>query len=277
MRFRKIVGLGVLGFGVVTQAALPVFDAQAFAQWGEQIKQATAAAQNTLDSFNQLKTNAMEMMHDAIGPAADIVNQLDDVYGQFDSAYSQLQQSVGQVRDLANSLSSVQGILNTMGINTSGGIDGLASSFKDVGGYKSDACYGSTDPGACNQLYGNSRDVAIAATKATADSLLKGIQQSQDSIANDMQALAKMHDGMKNQKSSGGIGAVYDSVSYGNQIALKLNDQLAQMRALQTSQMAMMAMRQEAESARVARGKAASDKLFQFDDTPAISSPATSY
>ena len=277
MRFRKIVGLGVLGFGVVTQAALPVFDAQAFAQWGEQIKQATAAAQNTLDSFNQLKTNAMEMMHDAIGPAMDVVNQLDDLYGQFDSAYSQLQQSVGQVRDLANSLSSVQGALNAMGINTSGGIEGLVGSFKDVSGYKSDPCYASTDPGACNQLYGNSMDVAIAATKATADSLLKGVQQTQDGITKDMQALAKMHDSMKHQQSNGGIGAVYDSVSFGNQIALKLNDQLAQMRALQTAQMAMMATRQEAESARIARGKAASDKLFGVSTSPTISRPATSY
>ena len=155
---------------------------------------------------------------------------------------------------------------------------GLASSFKNVEGYKTDPCYASTTPGSCNEMYGNSRDVAVAATMATADSLLKGIQESQDGLEKDMQSLAKMHDGMKNLSSSGGIGAVYDGVSYGNQIALKLNDQLAQMRALQATQMAMAAMAQEAESAEAAREKAVSDRLFKFTaDKPVISTPATEY
>jgi conjugal transfer/entry exclusion protein len=68
-----------------------------------------------------------------------------------------------------------------------------------------------------------------------------------------------------------------DAAAMGNQISLKLNDQLAQMRALQTAQMSMVAMRQEAESAEAAREKAASDELFGFDTTPPISRPATSY
>ena len=153
----------------------------------------------------------------------------------------------------------------------------MAGSFGGLEYNKAFPCHVDPALDGCNGLYDNGQDVAIAATKATADSLLKGIQQTQDGITRDMQTLSKMHDSMKNHQSNGGIGAVYDSVSFGNQIALKLNDQLAQMRALQTAQMAMMATRQEAESARVARGKAASDKLFQFDDTPAISRPATSY
>jgi hypothetical protein len=41
---------------------------------------------------------------------------------------------------------------------------GLASSFKNVEGYKTDPCYASTTPGSCNEMYGNSRDVAGAAT-----------------------------------------------------------------------------------------------------------------
>lgn len=113
--------------------------------------------------------------------------------------------------------------------------------------------------------------------KETADSLLKDIQESQDSISKDMKSLARIHDGLASKASSGGIGAVYDGVSYGNQIALELNDQLAQMRALQTAQMAMAAMAQESATAEAARAKVASNKLFGFSSTPTISRPATSY
>jgi conjugal transfer/entry exclusion protein len=181
-----------------------------------------------------------------------------------------LSNEVNTVRNLAQDMSTYQGIMNQLGINTSGGIRGFINSpaFSNVSGYKKQACYQSNNPGACNNLYSQSTNVNIAAQKSSADALLRGVEQTQATIDADMRQLRAMHDALKITGGKGSQQALVNSVSLGNQLALKLNDQIAQMRALQSAQYAMTAMAQEKEAAEQARAKAADDKLNVYDDDP---------
>lgn len=282
MRKRKqyIVAACLFGLVEVGNAALPVVDNASLAQLVAQVQAMGTEIQQTLSIMTSTGGMFNSMVSQALSPYMSTINQISDAYGQFDSAYNTLSNEVNTVRNMVQAMSSFQGILGQLGINTSGGIDGIINSpaFANVQNVKSQSCYNNVTPGACNQLYSQSIDANLAAKKASADTMLKGIEQAQASIDNDMEQLRAMHGSLKSHSTTGTQQALVDAAAMGNQISLKLNDQLAQMRALQTAQMAMAAMAQEAESAEASRAKAASDKLFRFTpDHQTISTPATEY
>jgi conjugal transfer/entry exclusion protein len=279
-RFQYAVAACLFGMIEVGNAALPVIDNASLAQLVSQVSYMSTEINQTLGIMNSTGGMFSSMVTQALSPYMSTINQISDAYGQFDSAYNSLSNEVNTVRSLVDSMSSLQGILGQLGINASGGNKGMINSpaFANVQNVKNQPCYNSVTPGACNQLYSQSIDADLAAKKASADTLLNGIQQAQTSIDNDMNQLRLMHSSLKSHSTTGTQQALVDAAAMGNQISLKLNDQLAQMRALQTAQMAMAAMAQESATAEAARAKAASDKLFKFTpDDQVITTPATEY